>query len=637
MSAAGDTIVLRGGTYPITGSVTVDVPNLSVVAYPGEVPVFDGSIPAPMSASAEGGLRFFSYQPMPAGIGEGLSLSSLPVATFSGSAPTGLAAERGWACVTGSSSYVEPVVSSSDPDGCSGSAVARVVSGFFPDQVWVAGRALTQVADKSRVSVGSFFVERSSATDGAPPVSRLFLSAADAGDMSLVRVSSSKGNFLIVRADGVRVQGVRVRFHSPAWHSYALVATTGVDGLVLRDVEFDSNTAIAVKLAGGSGGGGSQLVRESVFDHVSLLRSGWSAAVALYTDGWRVSGALVRGSNAAAEFAQSPQSGGFKMTKAHRTTIVDSAFEANVGHGLWWDQSSFQAVVANSRFVGNAGPAVFFEISHGLTLVNNRIVTDSPDAAVKAAGSSGLRLVNNTIVGGRDVVQVVTDTRSKKYDSNGDGTADRLCAEHTARYGQGGDFVGVCGGMGSDLDYARGGAYAATNQTPGLTFLPGIDMMVNNVLANPSGTGRCGPVVPLCVAGYTTAGGGVQAVMNTVFHPGSVINGNVYQTSSGYLAKAHVNSGQSGGFLATDLAGLRGTSGLGSSYYGLSAETNAKAGTGWVTTDGTPTSALNAAHSQAAPVPTDTTHQHLHPRRNPPLRHSTNRLIAVQTASLSPD
>ncbi len=74
---------------------------------------------------------------------------------------------------------------------------------------------------------------------------------------------------------------------------------------------------------------------------------------------------------------------------------------------------------------------------------------------------------------------------------------------------------------------------------------------------------------------------------------------------SDYLAKAHVNSGQTGGFLATDLAGLRGTSGLGSSYYGLSAETNAKAGTGWVTTDGTPTSALNGAHSQAAPVPTN--------------------------------
>ncbi len=56
------------------------------------------------------------------------------------------------------------------------------------------------------------------------------------------------------------------------------------------------------------------------------------------------------------------------------------------------------------------------------------------------------------------MVEVVTDTRSKKYDCKWDGTADRSCAEHTARYGQGGDFVGVCVGMGSDFDYARPGA-----------------------------------------------------------------------------------------------------------------------------------------------------------------------------------
>ncbi len=608
LSNSGDSIVLRGGTYPITSNETrIQTPNLTVVAYPGEVPVFDGSIAAPGSVTAEGALRFFSYQPMPAGIGEGLSLTNLPPATFSGSSPTGLAAARGWACVTGSTSYVAPAVTSSDADGCTGSASPRVIAAYFPDQVWVGGRALTQVTDKSRVSSGTFFVQRSSGTDAAPPVSRLYLSATDAADMSQVRVSSSKGDFVQVVAANVRIEGLRIRYHSPAWNYRTMVVGNAGDGLVVRDVEFDSNAAIAVKLAGGEAAGGGQLVKKVTLDHVSLLRSGWSAGVILLTDDVTVRGSIVRGSNAAAEFAQAPQSGAFKMTKADRTSFIDTDFEGNVGHGLWWDQSCFQAVVANSRFVGNTGPAVFFEISHGLTLVNNRIVTDSPDAAVKAAGASGLRLVNNTIVGGRDVVELTTDTRSKKYDSNGDGTPDRLCAEHTARYRLGGSYTSVCGGSTSDLDYARYGAYGTTNQTPGLTFLPGIDMLVNNVLANPSGPGRCGPVVPLCVAGYTTAGGGVQAVMNTVFGKGSVVNGNVYQTTSGYLAKAHVNSGQSGGFLATDLAGLRGTSGLGSSYYGLSVEANGRAGTGWVATNGTATSALDAVHSQAAAVPTDAT------------------------------
>ncbi len=613
MASAGDSVVVRGGSHQIVGNaVSISKAGLTVTAYPGEVPVFDGSAPAATDVVAEGDLRSVSYQPIPAGVGEGLGISNLPTATFSGGQPTGPAAQRGWRCATGTSTYVDPAPTLSDPDGCSGTPV--VVSGYWPDQVWVGGRALIQVADKARVVPGTFWLARQSATDQAPTATRLFLHRDDADDLADVRVSISTGNFIRATADRVAVRGLSVKRHSPTWGQYGISVTSGVDDFSLRDVSLADGAGISFKLAGGSTAGGSGLIRRATVERVTVTDGGWMGAVALYADDLRVSGARFERLNQAGEFAQSPQSGAMKATKVDRMVVSDSVIRDVKGHGIWWDQSAYDVVLARTRLENVSHTSVFFEISHRLTMVGNLVVSATGDraaghTAVRLAGASNVRLVGNTIIGSPVGIGVYTEPRSKSW-----GPESKPCAEHPVRYGQGGDANADCNvSHHSDFDLARPGGYSPTdapNLTPGMTWRPSVDLMIDNVIAGQtaplaSGWTPCGGFAPLCVTGGIGGGYNVQIPMNTIMHSGTLMDGNVYQPAGGRIARFENASGQVGGFVAADLGQLRGAAGLASTFYGLTVETHGRSGNGWVDLDGSATSQLSAIHDHAAPIPSD--------------------------------
>lgn len=67
-------------------------------------------------------------------------------------------------CVTGAAAYYTPAPTASDIDGC-GSDKAILIHAFYPDQVWVDGVPLLQVLDKSLVVQGTFWLQRTAATD----------------------------------------------------------------------------------------------------------------------------------------------------------------------------------------------------------------------------------------------------------------------------------------------------------------------------------------------------------------------------------------------------------------------------------------------------------------------------------------
>ncbi|MGB7980661.1 MAG: right-handed parallel beta-helix repeat-containing protein [Candidatus Nanopelagicales bacterium] len=492
-----------------------------------------------------------------------------------------------------------------------------MITGLYPDQVWVGDRALTQVSDKSRVVPGTFWVDRTSSSDAAPTKGNLYLSASDAFDMSQVRVSASSGNFIRVVADGVRLEGFEIRRHSPMWSQYAVVFTSGVDDSTMRDVAFRSNAAISFKVAGGSTAGGSALDRGLLIDHVTVSDAGWMGSVVLYADDVTLTGSSFDRVNAQQEFWGGPQSGAMKATKTHRMKVLNSSVSNVWGHALWWDQSNFDVTVANNRLVNNSHSSVFFEISHGLTMVNNYILgpAGGPGAeghsAVRLAGSSGVRLVNNTIMRAPVGVGVYTDPRSKKYDSDGNGSRDRWCSEHSVRYGGGGNSGTDCNvPYTSDFDYARPGAYSPTgaaNLTPGMTWSPAIDMMINNVIADqsgvmPDGWTPCGGRTPLCVYAYLGSPV-VDVAPNSIFSPGAKLDGNIYQTDGTQIAAVVTRSGSGGALKAKTLTELR--SAFAASPFTLSVESNGRSGSGWVNADGTATAQLVAIDGQAAPVPSD--------------------------------
>jgi hypothetical protein len=212
-------------------------------------------------------------------------------------------------------------------------------------------------------------------------------------------------------------------------------------------------------------------------------------------------------------------------------------------------------------------------------------------------------------------VGIFAEGRSKKYDSNGDGTPDRPCSEHTVRYGQGGNASTACNvPYTSDFNLSRPGAYSPTgkpNQTPGMNWLPEVPMLVNNVIANqggpmPSGWTPCGGYTPVCVYGYVSSPT-IDVALNTVFPKSAVINGNIYQTTGSQVMwlQSRGSSAATGTFRAANLAAIKGSTGFGSSYFGLAVEANGRSGLGYVNADGTRTALLTSLDGQAAPVPVD--------------------------------
>jgi len=636
---SGDHIILRGGVYPIEQRriILVNKP-VTIMAYPNELPIFDGTKPAPAAVKADGDLRYFGYQPIPAHTGNGLTLQHLPAAAFAGTTPTGLAAARGWRCVTGPSSYA----TAASPASCPGGSSPRVVTGFYPDQVWVAGKKLVQVADKELVTQGAFYVPRSAATDKNPPMGTLYLHKDDAMDLSKVQVSFSggtianldakggntQGDFLRLYAPGITIAGIRIVGHSPAWDSYAVRVMVQAKGATLRNVEISSSAAVAISLTDAA---------DVTLDHVSLLEPGWLGGSGSPSSFHLLSSRIAQ-ANAHREFARGPISGAIKLTKAYDTRVESSDFIDNVGCGLWFDQSCYKAVVASSRFVNNHGASLFFEISHGLTAVNNLMIAGpESDYNLRLAASSGLEIVNNTIVGGANAaVSVHADGRTKKYDSNNDGAPDRYCAEHALRYGLPDvpPFTVVCiNGLNSDLNKKRLGRYGTNNQTHGMNFQPSVDLFVNNIMAN---SGVAFNDAALSVKGYTHwkyNGSWVDAsvVMDSIFHqarvatvedpavPATVVDGNIYQVGSEMIARFRagtkdVNSSTGASFVpqdqrpgasfaSSDLPSLK--SSMAGAVYGLTVETAGRKGTvgQFVDTSGNPTAALQAIHPTAFPVP----------------------------------
>ena len=354
-SVSGDSIVIRGGTYR-QGNVSVpSSKTLRIVAYPGEIPVFNGAQTA-ASWTADGSLRYTSYTPRPVTDGGGISFST-------GQNLTG--------------------------DGV----------GKYPDQAWIGSTQLRQVSARASVVDGTFWVDR---TNG-----RLYLTAVDAAKSGIE--VSNRNVFLGIQATGTTVEGLRVTRFSNGGGDYGVIRFDNPSTRVtLRNLEISESAfnAVTVTGSGGTFSDGSRL------DHVTVTTSNWMGVALNYTDNVTLDGVKITNMNQFGEFAASPASGALKTSRTHYTTVKNSYIAGNNSKGLWFDQSNYRTVVANNEILDNTDSGVFFEISDNLLLINNYIRATGTAKGLKGAGSSGLRIVNNTFVGGSDPIRIYADNRS---------------------------------------------------------------------------------------------------------------------------------------------------------------------------------------------------------------------------------
>lgn len=350
-AAAGATIVVRGGTY--TENVTVSAgKRLTVQSYPGEAVWLDGATQV-TGWKASGGAWYV----------DGWTAEFDASPTFTKGAPDGTAS--GWRWLNDA----HPMAA-------------------HPDQVWIGGVALTQVATRHSVGAGTFFVD--TAND------RLYVgSSPDAGTVT----ASTTSKALSIRAEGTIVRGIGIRdYATSVWMMGAV--TVEAPNVTLENVVIYDNATSGV-FVGAPG---------ATLRHVTVARNGLMGVGANYADGLTFDDVLSVENNAE-HFNQAPVSGGVKITKSRGVTITDSSLLRNDGPAIWTDQSVYDLTVAHNDLVGNLGHGAFLELSQRIDFVDN-LVSGNRSNALKINNTGDVQVWNNTIIGGDRTVNIVQDPRS---------------------------------------------------------------------------------------------------------------------------------------------------------------------------------------------------------------------------------
>jgi len=499
----------------------------------------------------------------------GITISKpLTVIAYPGETPTFTGASDlsgGWS-TDGSLSYHSytpmPVTDGSGISFTTCANQAASCLGKYPDQVWLGGSQLQQVGSEAAVTSGTFWVDSTN--------NRIYLTTTDVNQGTVA--ASDLRTFASVSGANVTLKGFRLIRYSNTASDYGVLNFNGTaDNSLMEDMYISDSAFIAANY----GHNDADLNEGSTVRDSTIRYSNWMGISANNTTSFTLDHDDINHMNQFNEFTTSPQSGALKASRAWYTKVVNSKITDNQSQGVWLDQSNYQTQIANDDFEGNTGSALFFEISDYLYAANNYFSNNN--RAIKTAGSSDLYLVNNTVVGGADPLVVAVDSRSVAGCSD---ASQPLCS----------------GALSSDRDTYH--THPAT-----MTWMPSINVFVNNIFAYPSGTGSCTTSDGFCI---TETNASATVDISQIIHPAdatngipqTIIDGNVYANGSGTL----IGTKQLGNFssLSSFAAAMAGAPVNISGF-----EAHGLAGNSYVDTSGNPTAALAALHSSAYPVPSE--------------------------------
>ena len=349
VAKAGSTVVLRAGTYHESVTVQAGKP-LTIQAYPGDVVWFDGSS-AVSGWTARGATWVHT--------GWTAQFDSTPSYT-PGSIPSGPA----WSFV--SPSY--PMAS-------------------HPDQAWIDGTALRQVATAGEVGPGTFAVDYATGEliVGSDPSGH----AVRASDLAVAFTSYAANTTL----RGVGVQ----RYATPIAQigTVRMVATANtVENVISQN---NATTGLTVDAA------------DNTVRHVTLTGNGMLGMHASTADQLTVTDVLAT-SNNTEHFNQAPVSGGIKIGRSRGITITDSTISNNLGYGLWLDESCYAMTIVGNSIDANTAHGLALEISSHAIVADNTITNNGQDG-MKINNTDHAEIWNNTLLGNARQIDLVQDTR----------------------------------------------------------------------------------------------------------------------------------------------------------------------------------------------------------------------------------
>jgi hypothetical protein len=256
-----------------------------------------------------------------------------------------------------------------------------------PDQVWINGKPLRQVASLTEVEPGTFAVDYAT--------NRLRIG----DDPTAATVSAATlAKALSIRAPGAKIDGINVRRYAPS------VPHMGAVTLEADAIQFSNSRIQETATTGMHIKSDDVTVRDVAYVDNGMMGLGVHRADRLTLTNIRAT------SNNVEQFNTSPAAGGVKLTASTEVTITNSQFLNNHGTGLWFDESCYRVLVTRSRSIGNTRHGVSLETSGSIIAAGN-VVADNGDTGFKVNDADHVQLWNNTLVDNPRAAWIVQDSR----------------------------------------------------------------------------------------------------------------------------------------------------------------------------------------------------------------------------------
>ncbi|MGH3735072.1 MAG: right-handed parallel beta-helix repeat-containing protein [Micromonosporaceae bacterium] len=359
---AGGTIVFRGGEYRLPHKELFK--KLTLQPYPGEKAWFKGSTVVASSRFVADGTswRLDNWNP---------SLVCKPTAD-------------GTPCVN------EPGIVLDNPIAAD------------PELVFLDGTPLTQVANRSAVTAGTFYRDTVD--------NRIYLGSSPAGHRVEIATNDYALHFM-AGSDGSTVRGLGFVHYATAQN---YTKRPGALISQAHGVRFEKNTiahnaALGILLGAPSGSFGQDVVVTGNL----FVRNGFNAVIAHRNERLTIAGNTIHTNNTE-RFGLSKGNAlagaGIKATYLRSATIRDNTFEANVGTGFWCDLSCYRVTVVRNLFRGNVKHGVYYEVS-AYGLIASNVTAHNGGYGLKVSGSNHVKAYHNTHYADRQAILVAEDPR----------------------------------------------------------------------------------------------------------------------------------------------------------------------------------------------------------------------------------
>jgi parallel beta-helix repeat protein len=253
----------------------------------------------------------------------------------------------------------------------------------YPDMTFLSGQPLTQVASRSAVAPGTFYVDKAN--------KQLFLGTNPSG--ATVEGSVHRNDLVLYNAPNSRIVGLGfMHAASSADSASSAVIVNTSNGVTLENNTFAWNAASGVEVG--------QLSDNVVVRGNQMVDNGLVGATS-----WGTPHNLLFQNNYAAfnnqeHFSIYWAAGGVKLNGVAGTNVSDNVVEGNIGTGIWCDNSCSGVTVVRNLVRNNAFPGIMYEISDGAIIASNLVVNNasSGGGGIYVSESTNSKVYNNTIV-----------------------------------------------------------------------------------------------------------------------------------------------------------------------------------------------------------------------------------------------